>query len=250
MDEIKQTIQKIEKFSKDNKINFSQTLFLFSVYSGIYTCDIDADNLLNLVSKGFMNGNELANKTIQLIEQSNKLENVDIEEVAINSNFPKLTFETAAITKRLAVHFLGDMLKGVEYRKYSEYVSDPIQLPFFFIFMQMFPSSDKTKNIHWNKHFESEWDNVTLRRASPSIIRKFKEIYKSKDMGLFILGTYLFIKASYNKEKGKYFVKSIDNYLKEYKNWYEEASEIMNRGELSHLINVRNRHSTTNTTVI
>ncbi len=247
---MKQTIQNIEKFSKDNKINFSQTLFLFSIYSEIYTCDINADDLLNLVSKGFMNGNKLATKTTQLIEQSDKIEDVDIEKVAINCNFPKLTFETAAITKRLAVHFLSDMLKGAEYKKYAEYISDPIQLPFFFIFMQMFPSSDKTKNIHWNKHFESEWDNVTLRRASPSIIRKFKEVYKTKDIGLFILGTYLCIKASYNKDKGKYFVKSIDNYLKEYKNWYEEASEMMGRGELNHLINTRDRTSTTNTTVI
>ncbi len=246
---MKQTIQKIELFSKVNDINFSQTLFLFSIYSEIYTCDINADDLLQLVSKGFMNGNKLATKTIRLIEESDNIKN-NIEEIAIDSSFPKLTFETAAITKRLAVHFLGNMLKGAEYKKYSEYISDPIQLPFFFIFMQMFPSSDKLKNIHWNKHFESEWDNVTLRRASPSIIRKFKEIYKSKDIGLFILGTYLFIKASYNKDKGKYFVKSIDNYLKEYKNWYEEASEMMDRGELNHLIGTKDRISTTNTTVI
>lgn len=248
---MKEFIQKIEAFSKQEKLSYIQTVFLFSIYSEVYSCDINANELLELVSKGYMNGNKLATKSKEIISTFLMPQVHNIEEIAICSQSFRITNESGQIVKRLATHFLGNMFHGSEYRKIMEVIKDPIKAPFFFIFMQMFPSSDKEKNIHWNKHFESEWDNVTLRRVTNGTVNKFNEIYRTKDIGLFLLGTYLFIKASYNQEKGKYYVKAIENYFKEYKHWYENAKETIERGELNHLIQKKQQKATqSNTTII
>lgn len=99
----------------------------------------------------------------------------------------------------------------------------------YLIFLFLFPVKGAT-NKRWEKHFTSiEYTSVRLRINSISSARKFKTIARDKDMGAFLLGTYLFMKDSIIGNKT--FIKSIKNYLKEYHVWYEEAEQIIKESD-------------------
>jgi hypothetical protein len=188
--------------------------------------EIDND-ILYFMKKGYLHNGKVTAEGWKLMELKEQVRNN-----VINSTLPILTDETANITKRLAKHFLGDMFKGTDYKQYNEVCGNAIMAPFFFMFMNMFPSSNLDKNKHWNTHF-TVWTNVNLRRITGMTVKNFKKVYKTKDMGLFLLGTYMFIKESHNQEKNQYFVKNLENYWREYEYWYNRAEEMLNNGQLA-----------------
>lgn len=224
-------------------VSVNQSLYLVSLKEGMNNVTIDSSELINLIENGHVTGNSITPETLVDINTICKVNTVASVKKQTGVVYPKLTAETAEITKKLAKHFLGDMLTGVEFGRIESYVpNNVIQVPFLFMFMQMFPSSVKGKNKHWDKKFAHEWDNVTLRRLSVGTANKFKQIWKTRDIGLFLLGTYLFIQNSYDAASGKFFLKSIEKYLNEYQTWYETAEDNLRSGKLDHLL-VKHTHS-------
>ena len=56
-------------------------------------------------------------------------------------------------------------------------------------------------------------------------------------MGVFLYGTYLFIKSGVKENKS--YIKSVSNYLKEYDEWYKEAEiKIKKAKNLEELLNI------------
>jgi hypothetical protein len=213
------------------KLNHSQVLYLMILNSQMpgFNMTLQTEDFLELVEKQFIFQNKITKFGSTILEyDESKIKNISF----VDSTLPKLTEPTANIVKRLSTHFLGDMFKGSDYTIYNEHCKNPIMAPFFFMFMNMFPSSNADKNKHWNKHFDTLWTNVNLRRVTTMTVKKFKQVWKTKDIGLFLLGTYLFIQGSHNQEKNVYFVKSLENYWKEYDFWYETAQEMLLKGEL------------------
>jgi hypothetical protein len=92
----------------------------------------------------------------------------------------------------------------------------------YLIFLFMFPIEGEN-NKRWEKHFNNSfaYKGVRLRLRSKGSATAFKRIVKKKDMGVFLYGTYLFIKSSIRENKA--YVKSISNYMSEYEEWYIEA---------------------------
>lgn len=94
----------------------------------------------------------------------------------------------------------------------------------YLIFLFMFPVAGEY-NKKWERHFfeKFEYKGARLRVRSKGTATAFKRIVKTKDMGIFLYGTYLFIKSCIRENKT--FVKTISNYTKEYQEWYDEAAE-------------------------
>lgn len=104
----------------------------------------------------------------------------------------------------------------------------------FLIFLYMFPSSDNFKNKYnrkWEHHFfdNFSYSGPRLRVRSKSTATAFKKIVKTKDMGIFLYGTYLYIKSCIRENKA--YIKSITNYTKEYHEWYDEAEEVIKKAK-------------------
>ena len=230
MDEIKFITELVSNAAEVN-ISNNQILYLFMLKHNINNRDISNEELLELVSVGYIHQGKLTDLGNKVLEIRPKVVNTECK--SLDATLPKLTLDTSNIVKRLAGHFLGDMFKGKEYKRYNEDCGNPIMAPFFFIFMNMFPSSNTDSNKHWNKHFDTVWTNVNLRRVTTMTVKNFKKNWKSKDIGLFLLGTYLFIKGSHNQEKNVYFVKSLENFWKESDYWYEMAEDLLEKGELN-----------------
>lgn len=93
----------------------------------------------------------------------------------------------------------------------------------YLIFLFLFPVAGEY-NKRWEKHFTGyEYTGARLRVRSKGTASKFKKIVKTKDMGVFLYGTYLFIKSCIKDNRT--FVKTITNYAAEYQEWYDEALE-------------------------
>lgn len=234
---MKRAIDNIILVKEKFQLSVNQAVFLIAMKEGIDGIDIDPKDLITLINEGHVNGNRLSHETYTTIEKLIEVKTVGQVKKNIGVTYPILTTETGELVKKLAKHFLGDRLNGKEFSRVEAYFpNNALQVPFFFMFLQMFPSSDETKNKHWEKKFNYKWNQATLRRMSVGTANKFKQIWKTKDMGLFLLGTFLFIQHSYNAEQDKFFLKKIENYMKEYQDWYNMAEDKLEKGELSHLV--------------
>jgi hypothetical protein len=99
----------------------------------------------------------------------------------------------------------------------------------YIIFLFMFPTYGEG-NKRWERHFTGkEYEGARLRVRSGSSAVTFKRIVKTRDMGIFLYGTYLFIKSCIRENKT--YVKTIRNYLREYKDWYDMAKEVIDKAD-------------------
>lgn len=249
-------INKIIRIKKSFGISANQALFLVAVKNGNYEIDLPAEEFTELCMSGYLKNNKLSGETIGKLEGllSSEPAKDSIEVKALNAQRIVITDDSGQLITRLAKHFVGERLTKREWEKLEPYCKgNPLALPLIFMFFQMFPARDETgdRNKHWDKHFQTVWSNVTLRRVSQGIVNKLITIFKTKDAGLFLLGTYLSIKQSYNEEKDQYFVNNIENYMKNWKHWYDTADEMLESGELERQgIVTRKKSKSNNTTVI
>lgn len=229
----RQQINEIVHVSKTLSLTCNQALFLLAYLVDVFSIDLPGEELLDLIQRGYLKGNRVTADGIERVQQAllgiePKIE----EEVKLNSQYPILTRETGQLVKVLAKHFHRGQLTPKEVEHLGAYTKNPMVIPFLFMFLQMFPTADTAKNVAWAEHFGENGSGVTLRKVSRGTARKFQEIWKKKDIGLFLLGTYLCIKQSYNKDSDKYFVMKIENYLAECDYWYQQAEDMLTRGAL------------------
>ena len=96
----------------------------------------------------------------------------------------------------------------------------------FLIFLYLFPLRGAS-NKKWEKEFLGQpYKGARLRVRSKRVGKLFLTVARNKDMGIFLYGTYLFIKSCIQEDRT--FVKTIPNYMLEYEDWYLEAEELVN----------------------
>jgi len=247
---MRQSIENIVHVSRAMNITCNQALFLSAVQENIFSIDLPGEEVLDLVQRGHMRGNRVSPETLELIKEIlDGRKDAGAKEAKLNAQYPKLTRETGEIVKVLAKHLFQDYTKK-DQERLSKYNNNLIALPFLYLFLSMFPTSDDKKNAAWKKHFGVNASKVTLRRLTNGTARKFQQIWKTKDIGLFLLATYIFIKETYNEDDDKYYVKKIENYMTEWDYWYGIAEDKLENGELERFTNRSKVKSATNTTVI
>lgn len=232
-------------------IDSNQALFLYAAYNGMYNITISEKGLYDLVYKGYLkNGNKLTsegNKVVQEVLEDGK----SIHKQTSQISYPILNEQTGALVKGLAKNFLKDKLTQAEFDKIKKYCPhNPMMVPYLFIFFQLFPTNNSKANKTWDTHFASEWDNVNLRRITQGTVNKIAAIWRNKDIGLFLFGTYLFIKGCYNSKSGKYYIKNIENYMREYDSWYDDAKESLDAGDFDNVLSKYSNSRTDNNNTI
>lgn len=225
-------LNNVIKLSKAIDINYNQSLYLWSIkFDLVETINISNTDILKLVELNLIEFNKLTSIGHELLDLMLKEETVVENTEVKKALYPKLTPMSGLAVKELANSFLKNKLNKQEVSRISTYTKNIYQVPFLYIFLELFPTSDASKNKDWNQHFDTEWDNVTLRKISRGTVKKFQSIWKSKDIGVFLVGTYLFIMSSRNDKTNKFFIKSIENYLNEYEHWYYLALEKLENSE-------------------
>jgi len=247
---MKELIEKVEKVRNAMNLNSNQALYIMAAKEEIYSVDLPFEDLMDLSKKGFVKANQItpiANAAVELALSNFKEKK--IAKAVINSKLPIMTNDTAVIVKRLAKAFYrGYTADQDRILKYC--TSNAAASPYLYIFMEMFPTADKKRNQKWASHFGGEnASGVTLRRLTPGTARKFHQIWKKHDIGLFLLGTYLFIKQSENENDGKFYVAKLETYLAEYQHWYDTAEDMLKDGALDEWM-THKRKIQTNTTAL
>ena len=244
-------IETIVYVSETLELTCNQVLFLMGHINDVITVSIPSEELLELVQKGYYRNNRITTTGIEDIEITSKnMSAAKNDKARMNTSYPLLTRETVEIVKALAKHFHRGELTAKEIQHLNSYTDNLMSIPFMFMFLQMFPTADAKKNAAWETHFGANGSGVTLRKMSRGTARKFATIWRKKDMGLFLLGTYLFVKQSYSSESDKYYVKNIENYLAEWEHWYQQAQEQMEAGLLDRFIKKAKPSGNRNTIVV
>lgn len=168
-----------------------------------------------------------------------------VVKTTVKYHLPKLSADTGVFVKTLAENLLPGRYTKEELTKVEKYCENPWNLPFLFLFLELFPTADKQKNANWEKLFSAEYDGVTLRKISAGTAKKFERIIKTRDVGIFLAGTYQHILESYSGKNGKYYPKAIENYFKEWEHWYDNASV-----KISKAVSKRKEQEISNMTII
>lgn len=213
------------KVALDEKlIDESQALYIMFAYQKL-PMDISPESLLALTKLKYIVGGKVGRI---LLSQESSI--IDVVAGTIKPNY--INDISAEIPKKLVrmlgvkdpesggLHFPGseDTINDTA-RKYLG--NEGLIAYHYMIFLYLFPIKGKS-NRKWERHFTSfEYNGPRLRLRSAASGRKFKNMAKKYDMGAFLYGTYLFIKSGCKENKT--FIKSVNNYLKEFQEWYDEA---------------------------
>ena len=92
---------------------------------------------------------------------------------------------------------------------------------YYIIFKSIFPIKHKKFNSKWNKHFGFPYDGISLWDSHVRVAKKFHEIYRKKDIGLFIAGTYLYARDTVDIENEKCWMTKPYKFMNNYDQWYE-----------------------------
>ena len=234
---MKEFILTLTRMRKILGLSFDQCIYLISIEEGIQ--DNIPDLSLKLSTSKFTSGGNIKDEVRDVIYNRA----TPVKSLVVRGSYPNINRQTGDIVKRLAKTFLADGLTLIEANRMRAYTKNDYAVPFLYMFFQMFPTSGRN-NKAWESHFKHDWIGVTLRITSKGTVKRLEQIWKHKDFGLFLIGTYLFIQGCRSEDSDKYFIKSIPHYLDEYEHWYNEAEDRLASGKFDKLLEKGNRVKT------
>lgn len=221
-------IYEVIDIMETHKINVRQAFYVYGlIYKIEYLKSNDELNndLLLLVSKGLVTAKGLPN--VNKLFGKKKKRNLQI---AMSLNFetnPIGNDETLVIAQNLEKEFVIDKYLDKGYIKKTSdqfFQGDEKIAKYFLIFRSLFPGKDAV-NSKWNKHFGFTYIDTDRWEETTVISRKFRDIYKSKDIGLFLSGLYYYMQDSIDFNKGECYCVKPNKFLDRHTQWYEVAKE-------------------------
>jgi hypothetical protein len=215
-------IYEIKDIMKEHALTLDQAVYLLASIHSI-DWELTGADALSLVSKGLIKDNKV-NQTILFRTRPSIQGTLDF-------NFeskPKGTDETLKLAHNLETKLVPSAHLTADYVKKTadEYFKGDISVArYFIIFRHLFPVRDIKSNLHWNKHFGFSYDGISLWDSHIRVAKKFHEIYRKKDIGLFLSGAYHCVRDSINVEESRCFMTKPYKFLLAFEPWYETARE-------------------------
>jgi len=216
------TLYLIKEIMTDHHLTLEQAFYLMCKINDI-DHNITATDTVSLYNKGLLK-NQMVNKTLLFHLHQGKQLTLDLP----FSSEPKCTDYTAEIADRIEKVFVPDKHLAPDYRKAvaDRYFKGDLSLArYFIIFQSLFPVKDKAKNSKWNTKFGFIYDGIGLWDSSPRISKKFIEVYKKKDIGIFLEATYTRVKDSIDFEASRCFMTKPYKFLVAFDDVYDDVAE-------------------------
>ena len=218
----------IKKLMFDHNLSLQQVMILYAMLYKI-EWDYKSEDYVALLAKGLLKPGNKVNV--------DKLFPKDKEEPELDLTFetsPITTEETAKLVKTLEGTFVPEKNKNPNVVKEiaeTHFAGDINIARHFIIFKALFPkATESTDNAKWNMHFGFRYTGTTRWKTTPILTRQFAKIYKSKDIGLFLSGTYYYIRDSIDTARGTCYASTADKYIRFYTDWYDIAKEKLEEG--------------------
>lgn len=241
-------LDNIKQLIEDEEISLKQALYMVYLYESKNYSICDED-LIDLMEKGHVTKGKVA---LSLITEtySSGLSGTIVPKYTTKKSQDtviQLCKLFCTLDKKGNIIFAKDA-NPLKYTAKHYLQNEELIAYHYLIFMYLFPlRGDNNKN--WEKHFiKTKYKGARLRQRTNSSAIKFKRIAKTKDMGAFLLGTYLFIKSSI--QGSNTYIKSISNYLLEYQEWYDEALQLLKDGKDIQTILKKHNTGSDNVTII
>lgn len=102
---------------------------------------------------------------------------------------------------------------------------------YFVIFRFIFPDRTSGGMQNWTRHFKVGFDGVKRWVPTVSNAKKFHDIYRKKDIGIFLAGAYYAVMDSVDINAGTCFMTTSDKFMTRYDSWYEYATDKLKAAE-------------------
>ena len=218
-------IYTVKDIMKEHALTLGQAMYLMSTVYGI-DCELSGSDALSLVNKGLIKNNKI-NQTLLFRVRP-------VIQGTLDLNFetkPKGTTDTLRLADNLETRFVPPVHLDTAYRKTiaDEYFKGDLSVArYFIIFKHLFPVKDAKLNNLWNKHFGFIYGGITLWDPHIRVAKKFLDIYRKRDIGLFLSGCYYKIVDSLDIQTEKCFMTKPYKFLEAYEAWYEVAETKFN----------------------
>lgn len=213
-------IYTVKDIMKEHSLTWGQAMYLMSTFYGI-DCELSGADALSLVNKGLIKNNKI-NQTLLFRTRP-------VIQGTLDLNFetkPKGTVETLRLADNLETRFVPPAHLDAAYRKSiaDEYFKGDLSVArYFIIFKHLFPVKDVKLNNLWNRHFGFIYGGITLWDPHVRVAKKFLDIYRKRDIGLFLSGCYYKVVDSLDVQTEKCFMTKPYKFLEAYEAWYEVA---------------------------
>lgn len=213
-------IYTVQEIMKEHSVTLGQAMYLLATVYGI-TWELSGADALSLVSKGLIRNNKI-NQTLLFRTRP-------VIQGTLDLNFetkPKGTDETLRLADNLETRFVPPIHLDATYRKSiaDEYFKGDLSVArYFIIFKHLFPVKDTKLNHLWNRHFGFIYGGITLWDPHVRVAKKFLDIYRKRDIGLFLSGCYYKVVDSLDVQTEKCFMTKPYKFLEAYESWYEIA---------------------------
>ncbi len=197
--------------------------------------DIEYDSTLtdisSLINKGLIVKGKVNAYTLFGIDKPKQL-TLDLKA----KSKPKSTEFTLDRAHRIEKEFVIDeFLTDDEKKKVADkhFKGDIVLARYFIIFKSLFPNH-KTFNDQWNKKYGFVYEGMSLWDDNPRVAKKFIEIYKKLDIGIFLEATYKRVKDSIDLEQERCFMQKPYKHLLSFDSYYRAVEkELKNRKKRS-----------------
>lgn len=227
-------LDNIREYLEDERISEKQALYLMFLKEEI-EYPIEPDDLMSLVEDGFITNNRISKGLLTQVRETSKLTGT-IRAEYMSEISKEVTAKLARMfcmrnKKTGLVKLPGD--EGEENpvaRTAEKYLRNEGLVAYhFIIFLYLFPVKSPY-NKKWEKHFTgSPYKGPKLRNRSKITGSLFLKAIKTRDMGAFLYGTYLYIESCIQGNES--FITTIPKYLKELDEWYYIAVEAIKNAE-------------------
>jgi len=224
MDEITKAsvLYDITGIMNDHSLSADQALYLMCETENInYVLGIADIN--SLYNKGLLVKGKV-NQTLLFHLKAPKQLTLDLN----STSTPNSTAFTLQIAHKIEKTFVIDKFLTDDERKRlaDKYFKGDLSVArYFIIFKSLFPVKSKTKNIKWNTKFGFIYDGIGLWDDSLRVAKKFHDIYRKLDMGIFLEATYRKVKDSIDFEQERCFMTKPYKFLTGFDSYYMDVKD-------------------------
>ncbi len=218
-------IYEVQDLVSEHGITLAQAFHCLCLLHNIDSI-ISAEDALPIYQKGLIKGNKINLKVLFRDRE-------EPEQATLNLEFtsePKSTEDTLKVVDRLEKRivldkYLSDDYRGEIAQKYFK--GDKNVARYFIVFKSLFPVKDKKVNAKWNKHYGYIYEGLTLWDSHVRVAKRFHELYRKKDICIFIAGAYLYTRDVVNSDEETCWITKPYKFMTNYEQWYDSAEENM-----------------------
>ena len=219
----------IKELMTDHSLTLEQVFHLLCILHNIES--VVAPGVENaLYNKGLLRPGNKVNQTLLLhLKTGTQLEmNLNFSTEAVGTDF------TLDIADRIEKVFTCDEFLTATFRKKTAdmyFKGDLTLARYFLIFRSLFPVKDKKRNARWNTKFGFIYDGIGLWDTKPNVAKKFAEIFRKQDIGVFLEALFSQVRDATNFEEGKTYMTKPYKFLVGSKELYEDTLAIVTARE-------------------